>query len=190
MLKELFPQTHLCGTAQSVAFKQPYKVMGWAVPCKYVCGKSNWHPSHSFVMRHEILPVELSFNMAISGNPKCPTYGLPFLLMLQCSCWSRKFCLASPGGSKVWSFVSVHWHLFMMDHLLMDEPYLKAYPIKMTIHQWLFSKSRRNVPWWSTHVASEIRNPYLMLLIGRLHHYLAQGEGLFDCFQCIFSIKN
>jgi hypothetical protein len=28
MLKELFPQTHLHGTAHSVAFKQPYKVMG------------------------------------------------------------------------------------------------------------------------------------------------------------------
>jgi hypothetical protein len=54
----------------------------------------------------------------------------PMLLLV------KKICLASPGGSKVWSFVSVHWHLFMVNHLLMDEPYLKAYPIKMTIHQW------------------------------------------------------
>jgi hypothetical protein len=34
-----------------------------------------------------------------------------------------------------------------------------------------------NVPRWSTRVASEIRNPYLALLIGRSHRYLAQGEG-------------
>jgi hypothetical protein len=27
---------------QKLAPWWPYKVMGWAVPCKYVCGKSNW----------------------------------------------------------------------------------------------------------------------------------------------------
>jgi hypothetical protein len=36
-------------------------------------------------------------------------------------------------GSKVRSFVSVNWHLFMTDQLLMDEPYLKSYLIKMTV---------------------------------------------------------
>jgi hypothetical protein len=36
-----------------------------------------------------------------------------------------------------------------------------------------------NVSRWSTRVASEIRNPYLALLIGRSHCYLAQGEGAF-----------
>jgi hypothetical protein len=44
MLKELFPQTYLHGTAHSVALEQPYKVVGWVVPRKYVCGKSNWRP--------------------------------------------------------------------------------------------------------------------------------------------------
>jgi hypothetical protein len=31
----------------------------------------------------------------------------------------------------------------MTDQLLMDEPYLKAYLNKMTVHRWWFSNSRR-----------------------------------------------
>ncbi len=146
--------------------------------------------SRSFVMRHELLPVELSFNMAISRNPICPTYGLPFLFMLQCSCWSRKFVLHHQEGRRyghlsVYTGICSWWITYLWTSHIS-----RLIPSKWPFTSGDFLNPGENVQWWSMRVASEIRNPYLMLLIGWLHHYLAQGEALFDCFQCISSIKN
>jgi hypothetical protein len=68
--------------------------------------------------------------------------------------------------------------VFMMDLADSRPPYLSSYLGKMTVLKsdfWI--PEGGSYPWGITWRVHERKNPYLALLIGGGHFYLAQGEG-------------